>query len=176
MLRLDRASGAVTLVSRLARPPALAVLVALLAALAVATLRYGAPRAAVGLGAAAAAVVVLGGRSVRATFSRGRVSVTPAVPLQRRAERPLSEFERVEVESVAEARARRAARVARGYHARSGAELPAWLRPPTGPGANDHLRRLVLRSPAGDPLPLTAWLPPEDDLDAARAEIEALLR
>jgi hypothetical protein len=174
LIRIDRAGEALTLVSRLARPRVLAVLAGVLSLVALVALRTGAPRGAAALAVAAAALVVLGGRSVRATFARGRVSVRGAFPL-RRAERALSEFVRVGVETVGEARARRAAHLAGGYRARSGAELPVWLRAPVGPGANDHLRRLVLIARAGEPLPLTAWVAPEDDLEAARRAVEDLL-
>jgi hypothetical protein len=175
MLRLDRAGEALTLVSRLARPRVLAVLAALLAGLALAALRLGSGLAAAAVAGGAAALLVLGGRSVRATLARGRVSVSGAVPL-RRLERPLSEFSRVAVETVGEARARRAARLARGYRARAGDDPPSWVAAPAAPGSNDHLRRLVLAAPAGEPLPLTAWLPPEDDLEPARNAVEGLLR
>ncbi|HSD19032.1 MAG TPA: hypothetical protein VLC54_03280 [Anaeromyxobacter sp.] len=177
MVRVERTSGALTLVSRLARPRVLVVLAGALV-LCAAGLRGGAPRAALALVAAAALVVLLGGRSVRATFARGRVRVRPAVPLQGGGERALAEFVAVRQETIGEARARRAARLARGYTARSRSAAPTWLVPQPTAGANDHLRRLVLvaRDRDGEPFSVTAWLAPDDDLEPARAEIEALLR
>jgi len=177
MVRVERSSGALTLVSRLARPRVLVVLASALV-LGAAGLRSGAPRAALALVAAAALVVLLGGRSVRATFARGRVRVRPAVPLQGGGERALAEFVSVRQETIGEARARRAARLARGYKARSGSAAPAWLVAQPTAGANDHLRRLVLvaRDRDGEPFAVTGWLSPDDDLDPARAEIETLLR
>jgi hypothetical protein len=119
-------------------------------------------------------VVVVGGRAVRVDFVRGRVRVSAPVPLGAAAERPLSEFSAARVETLAEARRRKAERHARAYRARAGSDLPSWLRPADQPGANDHLRRLVLDRPGEEPLPVTAWLA-EDDLDAVRAEVAALL-
>jgi hypothetical protein len=175
MVRVERSPGALTLVSRLARPRVLGVLaVALL--LGAAGLRAGAPRAALALAAAAALVLLLGGRSVRATFARGRVRVRPAVPLQRAGDRALAEFSAVRQETIGEARALRAERLARGYTTRSGSDAPSWLVARPAAGANDHLRRLVLVGSDGERLPVTAWLSPEDDLEPARAEIVALLR
>ena len=79
---------------------------------------------------------------------------------------------------MGEARARRADRLARGYTARSRSAAPTWLVPQPTAGANDHLRRLVLvaRDRDGEPFSVTAWLAPDDDLEPARAEVEALLR
>jgi hypothetical protein len=102
------------------------------------------------------------------------VSVRDAVPIRRR-ERALAEFAAAAVETVGEARRRRAERLARGFADRSGGELPAWLRPPDAPGTHDHLRRLVLVARRGEDLPVTAWLA-DEDLEPARAEVEAMLR
>jgi hypothetical protein len=176
MIRVERSAGGLTLVSRLARPRVLVVLaVALL--LGAAGLRVGAPRAALALAAAAAVVVLVGGRATRATFARGRVRVRAALPLPG-GERALAGFVSVRQETIGEARARRAARLARGYAARSRSEAPSWLVPSPAAGVNDHLRRLVLvaRERDVEPLPVTAWLPPEDDLEPVRAEVEAFLR
>jgi hypothetical protein len=174
VLRVERSGAGLTLVSRLARARAIAVLAAALALAALAALRL-VPAAAAALLAAGALLVVLGGRAVRARFERGRVRVRAAVPLRAEEDRALGEFAAVRVETVGEARRRRADRLAGQYRARSGGEMPSWLlRPPDAPGANDHLRRLVLVARSGDPLPVTAWLA-EDDLEAARAQIEALL-
>jgi hypothetical protein len=175
MLRLERTGGAVTVVSRLARPRVLAVL-----AIAIGGGALGAwaasPRAAAALGLAAALVVLLGGRAVRASFARGRVRIRPAAPFQRGGERALGAFVRAAVETVGEDRARRAERIAARYRARSGAEMPAWLRATPTPGVNDHLRRVVLVARDGDRVAVTAWLAPDDDLEPLRAELEALLR
>ncbi len=172
-MRIERSPGALVLASRLARPRVLAVLaVALL--LGAAGLRGAAPWAALALAALAALMVLLGGRSVRATFARGRVRVSGGKPLQRQ-DRALAEFTGVRVETVGEARARRAERLVRGYRERSGGSAaPAWLVPAPAPGTNDHLRRLVLVARDGEPLAVTAWLAPEDDLEPARAEIAAM--
>jgi hypothetical protein len=174
VLRVERTGPGLTLVSRLARPRAVAVLAGGLALAALAAVRY-APSAGGALLALAALVAVLGGRAVRARFERGRVRVRPAVPLRGVDDRPLGEFAGARVETVAEARRRRAERLAGQYRARSGGEMPSWLVRADSPGANDHLRRIVLVARGGDPLPVTAWLA-EEDLEAARAEVEALLR
>ncbi len=175
MLRLDRTPGALTVVSRLARPRVLAV-VAVAFGVTAALEARPAPRLAAALAVVAALFVVLGGRGVRATFERGRVRVRPAFPLEPRADRALGEFARSAVETIGQARARRSQKVADGFRERSGRPMPEWLRAPVAPGVNDHLRRLVLvpRSP-GEPLAVTAWLAPEDDLEALRAEVERLL-
>lgn len=174
MLRVERAQGAVLLVSRLARAPAVGVLAGvLLVAAAIAST----PAVTAPFGVAALLVLLLGGRPVRARFERGRVSVRHPLPLRTTDERPLSEFSAVRVESVADARRRKAAQLAHGYRARSGgAELPSWMSPPVAPGANDHLRRVVLVGPRGEePLAVTAWLA-DEDLEPLRAELEAFLR
>lgn len=159
--------------SRLARPRVLVVLAGVLAALAAAT-SGAAPAAALPLAAAAALVVFLGGRPVRARFGRGRVSVRRALPFERGGERSLAEFEAARIETVAEERRRRAERRVREFQARSGAPLPAWLRAPDAPGGHDHLRRIVLVARGGDLVPVTAWLA-DDDLEPALREIERLL-
>lgn len=173
MLRVDRRPGSLTLASRLARPRVLAVIGVVLVGLAAALARPT-PAAALAAGAAAALVALLGGRSVRARFERGRVSVRQAVPFRRGDDRALAEFTGARVETFADARRRRRERLAREYRARSGAEMPAWLRAPDAPGANDRLRRIVLLAREGDPLPVTAWLA-EDDLEPACCDVEALL-
>lgn len=172
MLRVQRPSGALVLVSRLARPHVLAILSGILLAGALAA-SGGAPALAAALAAAALLLVVLGGRSVRARLERGRVSVRHAVPL-RRDDRPLSAFAGAAVETVREARRRRAERLARGFAARAGTEMPTWLRAPDAPGTHDHLRRIVLVARDGEDLPVTAWLA-EEDLEAVRAELERWL-
>jgi hypothetical protein len=176
MVRVERSPGALTLVSRLARPRALGVLaVALLAG--AAALRGPAPRAALALVAAALFLLVLGGRPVRATFARGRVRIRPAVPLARGGDRSLAEFVAVRQETIGEARARRAERLANGYRARTGgAGAPSWLVPAPTEGMNDHLRRLVLVARDGEPIAVTAWVAPEDDLEPLRGELASLLR
>jgi hypothetical protein len=127
------------------------------------------------LAVAAALLVLLGGRPVRSRFGRGRVLVRHAVPF-RRDDRPLSDFSAARVETFAEARLRKADRLARAYSERSGgAEMPSWFRPPQAPGRNDQLRRVVLVGMRGEPLEVTAWLA-EEDLEPLRAEIDALLR
>ncbi|HEX9053154.1 MAG TPA: hypothetical protein VF841_21680, partial [Anaeromyxobacter sp.] len=93
----------------------------------------------------------------------------------RRDERALAEFAGAAVETVADARRRRADRQARRFAERTGSEMPAWLRAPDAPGTHDHLRRLLLVARRGEDLPVTAWLR-DEDLEAARAEVEALLR
>jgi hypothetical protein len=173
MLRIQRSPGAVTLVSRFARTQALAVLVAALLGGAVATGR-SAPVLAGAFALAALLLAVLGGRCFHARFERGRVSVRHPAPL-RRDDRALSEFTGTSVETVGDARRRRAERLARGFAERAGSEMPAWLRPPDAPGTHDHLRRLVLVARGGEDLPVTAWLR-DEDLEPARAEVEALLR
>jgi hypothetical protein len=173
MLRVDRGPAVLTVVSRLPRLRVLVVIGLALAALELAFAGSGAP-AMLALAGAGALVVVLSGRTVRARFERGRVSVRPAVPFQRTARRPLGDFAAARVETFAEARRRRAERIARGYAARSGKELPAWLRAPDAPGANDPLRRIVLVGREGEPFPVTAWLA-EDDLEPARLAVEGLL-
>ncbi|HET8542194.1 MAG TPA: hypothetical protein VFL83_20115 [Anaeromyxobacter sp.] len=172
MVRVQRSPGAVTLVSRLARPHALAVLAAVFLGGAAAAAR-ALPALALALAAAALALAVLGGRSVRARFERGRVSVRHPVPL-RRQERALGEFAGAAVETAGDARRRRADRLARGFAARAGSEMPAWLRAPDAPGTHDHLRRVVLVARRGEDLPVTSWLA-DRDLEAVRAEVEALL-
>lgn len=169
MLRVERKPGAVTLVSRLARPHVVAVLAGVLLAGAYAA------RPALGAALVAAGVLlaVVGGRSVRARFERGRVSVRHPVPL-RRDERPLAEFAAAAVETAGEARRRKAERLARGFAARAGQEMPPWLRPPDAPGTHDHLRRVVLLARRGEDLPVTAWLA-DEDLEPVRAEVEGLL-
>jgi hypothetical protein len=174
MLRVERSSAAVTVVSRLARTRVLVVLSGLLLAAALASAAARAPATAAAFVAAALALAVLGGTSVRARFERGRVSVREGFPFRPR-ERALSEFAAAAVETVADARRRRAERLARGFARRAGAELPAWLRPPDAPGTHDHLRRVVLLGSRGDALAITCWLA-DDDLEPVRAELEALLR
>jgi len=174
VLRIERGPGTLTVVSRFARPRALAVLVVALAVLALLAGR-GLPLLAGALVLAAALLVALEGRAVRAVFARGRVRVSPPHPLRRAAERPLSLFSGARVETLADARRRKAERHAAEYRARAGSDLPSWLRPGDQPGANDHLRRLVLEAPGEEPLALTAWLA-DDDLEPARAEVAALLR
>ncbi len=172
MLRVDRSPGAVTLVSRLARTHVPVVVAAVLAGAAVASVRAG-PLLAALLGGAALLVVLLGGRSVRARFERGQVSVRHPMPL-RRDDRLLAEFAGTTVETVRDARRHKAERLARGFAERSGAELPDWLRPPDAPGMHDHLRRLVLVARRGEDLPVTSWLA-DEDLERVRAEVEAML-
>ncbi len=173
MLQIDRGPGRLSLVSRLARPRALAIL-ALALGLAAAAGR-SLPWVAGPLAALALLVVLLGGRAVRARFERGRVWVGPPVPFRRADDRFLAEFAEVRIETVAEARRRKAERLAREYLERSGGELPSWMRAPDAPGRNDHLRRLVLVPRGGEPLAVTAWLA-DDDLEPVRLEVEALLR
>lgn len=172
MLRVERRPGALILVSRLARPRVLVVLAAALGGLAAALVRP-APEVALALAVAAALVALLGGRTVRACLERGRVSVRPAVPFRRREDHALAAFAGARIETFAEARRRRSDRLARAYRARSGVDMPAWLRPPDAPGANDHLRRVVLVAREGEPLPVTAWLA-DDDLEPARLALEEL--
>jgi len=143
MVRLERTLGALTVVSRLARPRVLAVLAVALGGPALA-LFGAAPRAAAALALAAALIVLFGGRATRATFSRGRVRIRPAAPFLPGGERTLGAFVRASVETVGEERARKAERLAERYRARSGTELPFWLHARPTPGVNDHLRRVVL--------------------------------
>ncbi len=172
MLRVHRSPGAVTLVTRLARPHALAVLALALVAGALAARSL--PGLAAALAVAALLLALAGGRSVRARFERGRVSVRHPLPL-RRDDRALAEFAAAAVETVGDARRRRAERLARGFAERAGTEMPAWLRPPDAPGTHDHLRRLVLVARRGEDLAVTAWLR-DEDLEPVRAEVEAMLR
>jgi hypothetical protein len=175
VLRIERERAGLTLVSRLARPRVLVVLACAFALLALVAAR-SAPAAGAALAATAALVSVVGGRAVRARFERDRVRVTPPVPFRREDSRPLVDFAAARVETVGEARLRKAERLAREYERRSGGgEMPGWLHAPGAPGTNDHLRRIVLVPRTGEPLPVTAWLA-EDDLAPALAEIEALLR
>jgi hypothetical protein len=173
VLRIARERAGLTLESRLARPRVLAVLAVALALVAAGAARL-LPIAGGALAVAAALLALLGGRAVRARFERDRVRVRSAVPFRPAHERRLAEFSGARVETVGEVRRRKAARLADQYRARSGADMPDWLRRPETPGANDHLRRIVLVARAGEPLPVTAWL--EDELEAARAEIDAMLR
>lgn len=174
MLRVERRPGTLTLVSRLARPRVVGVLGAVLVALALWE-SSAAPRAALALVVGAALVVTLGLRTLRARFERGHVEVRSANPFARGERRPLGRFGSVRIETFAEARRRRADRLARGYAERSGKEMPVWLRPPDAPGANDHLRRVVLVALDAEPLPVTAWLGEDEDLEPARAAIESAL-
>jgi hypothetical protein len=173
VLRIERERSRLTLVSRLARPRVLAVLAGVLALAALAAGR-SVPLLAAAFAAAAALVALLGGRAVRARFERDRVRVRPAVPFAGEADRALAEFSAARVETLAEARRRRAERRSEEWRRRSGAPPPDWLRAPDSPGRNDHLRRIVLVGPPGEPLAVTAWLA-EDELEGARVEIEAML-
>jgi hypothetical protein len=175
MVRLERSGGALTIVSRLARPRVLAVLAVALCGGGLA-IAGAAPRGAAALGLAAALIVLLGGRAMRATFARGRVRIRPAAPFLRGGEHALGAFVRVSVETVGEDRARRADQVAERFRSRSGAALPGWLRAPVTPGVNDQLRRVVLVARDGERVAVTAWLPPDDELESLRAELDALLR
>jgi hypothetical protein len=176
MLRVQEEAGALTVVSRLARPVGLGVLVVAAALLAA----WIAPRSgitATALGVVAAGLAVLGGRTWHARIAQGRVAVRPASPFARAASRPLAEFVRASLETLGEARARRAEAQSAAWSARAGGgELPSWLRRPEAAELNDQLRRIVLVGHAGERVPLTAWLPPEDDLEALRAAVEARLR
>lgn len=174
MLVLHRTAGALTVVSRLARNHVLAVVGGLLG-LAAIGLGSAAPRAALAVGVAAGLVTVLGARTLRARFERGQVILRPAVPFRRAERRSLAGFTAVAIETFAEARRRRADRLARGYAERSGEPMPSWLRPPDAPGVNDVLRRIVLVAPDGEPFPVTAWLGEREDLEPARLAIEAVL-
>lgn len=173
MLRVQRSPVGVTLVSRLARPHVLMVLSGALVGAALVASR-SAPSVAGVLAAAGILLALFGGRSVRARFERGRVSVRDEVPLRRR-DRALSEFERAAIETVADARRRRAERLAQEFARRAGAEMPPWLRPPDAPGTHDHLRRLVLVARRGEDLPVTSWLA-DEELEPVRAEVEGMLR
>ncbi len=174
MLRIERAAGATVVVSRLAKLRVLAVVGVALAAAALAIAREF-PHGAAALAVVSALVAVAGGRSVQARFECERVRVREAIPFHATAERPLSEFAAARVETAGEARLRRAERLSRDWRARSGIEMPAWMIRRETPGVNDQLRRIVLVPRAGEPLAITAWVA-EDDLEPARAEIEALLR
>ena len=177
MVRLERTLGALTVVSRLARPRVLAVLAVALGGPALALALLGAaPRAAAALALAAALIVLFGGRATRATFSRDRVRIRPAAPFLPGGERTLGAFVRASVETVGEERARKAERLAERYRARSGTELPVWLHARPTPGVNDHLRRVVLVARDGDRVAVTAWLAPDDELEPLCAELEALVR
>lgn len=174
MLRVERRPGSVTLVSRLARPRVLAVIGVFFGGLALAA-AGSLPILAAGLALTALLVAALGGRAVRTRFEGGRVAVRPAIPFQRLEVRSFAEFRCARVETVADERRRKAERLARSYELRSGHAMPAWMRPSDAPGANDHLRRIVLVPRDGAaPLAVTAWLA-EDDLGPALDEIEALL-
>ncbi len=174
MLRLEDGAAGLQLTSRLARPRVLVVLAAALLAGAAALRTV--PPLAWGFAGAAVLLVLLGGRAVRASVRGGRIVVRPAVPLARAIAAPLDRFRGVAVESLAEARLRRADELARRYHHRAGAEMPRWFARQPAPGANDHLQRLVLVPyDGGAPLAVTAWLAPEDDLDPARRALEARL-
>lgn len=174
MLRLEEGPAGLQLTSRLARPHVLAVLATALLA-AAAALR-SVPPLAWAFAGAALLLVLLGGRAVRASVRGGRIVVRPAVPLARAATAPLGRFGAVAVESLAEARRRRADALARRYAERAGSDLPRFFARQPAPGANDHLQRLVLvPHDGGAPLPVTAWLAPEDDLDPARRALEARL-
>jgi hypothetical protein len=173
VLRIERGPGTLTLVSRFARPRPLAILVAMLVALALLAW-HGLPLVAGALALTAAVFLVGGARAMRAVFARGRVRVSAPVPLGPSAERPLGAFSAVRVETLADARRRKAERHAAAYRARAGSDLPRWLRPADQPGANDQLRRLVLVAPGEEPVAVTAWLS-DDDLEPARAAVEGLL-
>jgi hypothetical protein len=173
VLRIERGPGSLTVVSRFARLQPLGVLAAALCGGALLAGR-AVPVAAAGLVAAAVLVLALGGRAVRAVIARGRVRVSAPVPLGRAAERPLAAFSSARVETLADARRRKAERHARVYREHAGADLPSWLRPADQPGSNDQLRRIVLEAPGGEPLAVTAWLT-DDDLEPVRAEVQALL-
>lgn len=162
------------MVSRFSRQRPLAVIAVALAGVALALARASAAAGAV-VGVAAVLVLVLGGRAVAAEFAHGRVRVSAALPGGRPVERSLAASSAVRVETLADARRRGAERRARAYRERAGSDLPGWLRPSDQPGANDHLRRLVLEGGGGEPFAVTAWLP-EEDLEAARVEVETWLR
>ncbi len=173
MLRVQRTSAALTIVSRLARPHALVVLAGVLLGGALASAGHVRELASA-LAIAGLLVALLGGRSFRARFERGRVSVLHPLPL-RRDDRALAEFTSAAVETVGDERRHRAERLAKGFADRAGSEMPAWLRAPDAPGINDQLRRVVLVARRGENLPVTAWLR-DEDLEPVRAELEALLR
>ena len=171
MLRVERSPGALTLVSRFARPRAVAALAAAFLAGAAALARP-APALAAALALVGLLLALLAGRSVRARFEPGRVSVRDALG---RRERPLADFASAVVETAGEARRRRAERRARGWAERAGGELPSWLRAPDAPGTHDHLRRVVLLARRGEDLAVTAWVA-DGDVEAVRAEVDGLLR
>lgn len=174
MLRLEEGAGALTLTSRLAAPRVLVVLA--MALLAVAAALRAVPLLAAALVVASALLVVLGGRAVRVRVAGGRVTVRPAIPLAPTVTAPLARFGGVAVETMAEERRRRADALARRYAERAGSDLPRWFARQPAPGSNDHLQRLVLvPEAAGEPLAVTAWLAPEDDLGPARRALAARL-
>jgi hypothetical protein len=175
MLVIHRSPDGLEMVSRLARHHVIAEVCAVLGFIAVGV-GWVAPRAGIALAIAALLVGVLGGRSLRTRFERGRVTSRSSVPLRRAVSRPLSAFTAVAIETFAEARRHRADRLVRGYAERSGEPIPTWLRPPDVPGANDALRRIVLVAQDGEPFPVTDWLAERDDLEPARLAIESLLR
>jgi hypothetical protein len=175
MLDVHRTSGTLTVASRLASRHVLAFWFGILLLLAAGSSRI-VPRLALALLASAALVVLLGARTLRARFERGHVTLRLAVPFRPSRRRPLGGFTAARVETFAEARRRRADRLARGYAARSGEPMPEWLRPPDAPGVNDALRRIVLVAPDGEALPVTAWLGEREDLEPARLAIESVLR
>jgi hypothetical protein len=174
VIRLHRTPATLTVVSRLARPRVIAVLGAALAAVGLASAR-SAPLVALSAAVAAALLVLLGARTLHARFERGQLLLRPAVPFQRPRRRPLASFTVVRIETFAEARRRKADRLARGYAERSGAPMPGWLRAPDAPGVNDGLRRIVLVALDGEPFPVTAWLAEEEDLEPVRSAIEDVL-
>jgi hypothetical protein len=172
MLRIDGGPGTLTLVTRFSRPRALAIVAGAVGILAVLSAR-AAPGVAAALGIAATLVAVVGGRVVRAVFAGGRVRVR-AAPFGRAEERSLSRFTAVRIETLADARRRKAERHALAYRTRAGSDLPSWLRPADQPGANDYLRRLVLEAPGEEPFAVTAWLA-EDALEPARDAVAGLV-
>lgn len=174
MLRIERSPGRLTIVSRLARIRVLVVLAAVLFGAALTT-GGSAPGLAVAIGLAGVLVGVLGARPMRARFERGRVSVLEGMPWIGRTDRPLAEFDGACVQSLGEARRRKADRRAAGWRDRAGSEMPGWLRAPEAPATNDALRRIVLVARSGEPVPVTSWLA-DGDLEVARAEVEAALR
>jgi hypothetical protein len=174
MLLVHRTPGALTVVSRLVRSRALAVLAGILTLLAAGSMR-AAPGVALALVLAAVLLVLLGARTLRARFERGHVTLRLAVPFRRAERRSLGGFTAVAIETLAEARRRKAERLARSYAERSGKPMPEWMRPPDAPGTNDDLRRIVLVGPDGEPFPVTAWLAVSEDLEPARFAIESTL-
>lgn len=174
MLQIEQGAGTLTLVSRFSRPRAHAVLAGALGGGALLASR-ALPAVALALAVLAVIVAAAGVRVFRAAFRRGHVQVSAAFPLRPPTERPLAGFSGVRVETLADARRRKAERQARAYRERTGSDLPAWLRPADQPGANDHLRRLVLEGPGAESLAVTVWLADEDDLEPARAAVAALL-
>ena len=173
MLRVERTGGALTLVSRLARPHVLAILAGILLGGAAAAAAARLPLVSGALAVVAVLVVAFGGRAVHARYTAGRVEVRPAGPFARES-RSLAEFHGARVETVGDARRRKAVARARAFRDRSGVEIPSWLRAPDSPGVNDHLRRVVLVPRRGEPLAVTAGLA-EGDLEAVRADLEALV-